>query len=447
MPLASDYICAGSTGYAHEGRSAPQVTSSPTTQRRPLPAFHPVSLTTCKRSITTLILEHWKVLWKVSTPGLGLCEIYDSPPSLILRSPYSSSAARVDVSILSQLRTDFSALNAHRFRCRFAPSRACDACGAARETLTSCQTSHLDGLLISLVGADGEEKEKPRRGRKRKEAPAEANGKAEGEGKGEPAAKKAKPASKAAPASKSASKSASKASVKPASCATSKKPASKQAPRHNPALTLAAMNAKSDDEILDRLSSLFKNIASESRKIAKLGGEADDEGLAADEKQDGRRKTRKKCDERIKVLLKAGFTLPEEYEFFLQWHYQLTDESDTSDLIDPDTETEQSNEIPAPSTRKPWRSRAPAYRSDATQSGVEKIEAMVMKYRKEEQQNNKGKTPAHRCIFPNRIPRAAIDWEWLVQHSEDDTPSRIQAQENEAPTAAGDGAEEMAADT
>ncbi|KAJ7827940.1 hypothetical protein B0H14DRAFT_3466619 [Mycena olivaceomarginata] len=110
MPLASDYICAGSAGYAHEGRSAPQVTSSPTMQRAPLPSFHPVSLTTCKRSVTTLILERWKVLWKVSSPGHGLREIYDSPPSLILRSPYSFSAARVDVSILSQLRTDFSRL-------------------------------------------------------------------------------------------------------------------------------------------------------------------------------------------------------------------------------------------------------------------------------------------------------------------------------------------------
>ncbi|KAJ7224684.1 hypothetical protein GGX14DRAFT_651371, partial [Mycena pura] len=37
-------------------------------------------------------------------------------------------------SILSQLRTDFSSLNAHRFRCRLAPSPACDACGAANET-------------------------------------------------------------------------------------------------------------------------------------------------------------------------------------------------------------------------------------------------------------------------------------------------------------------------
>ncbi|KAJ7861522.1 hypothetical protein B0H14DRAFT_2575882 [Mycena olivaceomarginata] len=61
------------------------------------------------------------------------------------------------------------------------------------------------------------------------------------------------------------------------------------APGHNAALC-----------VVDFLSSLFKNIASESRKIAKLGGEADDEGLAANEKQEGRRKTRKvrKCDER-----------------------------------------------------------------------------------------------------------------------------------------------------
>jgi hypothetical protein len=31
---------------------------------------------------------------------------------------------------------DFSALNAHRYRCRLAPSPACDACGAAKETRT-----------------------------------------------------------------------------------------------------------------------------------------------------------------------------------------------------------------------------------------------------------------------------------------------------------------------
>jgi hypothetical protein len=91
----------------------------------------PVSLTTCKRSINSLILQRWKAQWKVSTPRRGLREIDDSPPSLILRSPYLSAASRGDISILAQLRTDFSALNAHRFRRRLVLS---PACGAPKET-------------------------------------------------------------------------------------------------------------------------------------------------------------------------------------------------------------------------------------------------------------------------------------------------------------------------
>ncbi|KAF8202812.1 hypothetical protein K438DRAFT_1581037, partial [Mycena galopus ATCC 62051] len=35
---------------------------------------------------------------------------------------------------LSQLRTDFSSLNANKFRCQLTDSPACDTCGAARET-------------------------------------------------------------------------------------------------------------------------------------------------------------------------------------------------------------------------------------------------------------------------------------------------------------------------
>jgi ribonuclease HI len=98
------------------------------------PPSVPVSLTTCKRSINVVVLEKWKVSWKMATPGRGLREIDDSPPSLILRSPYQSSASRADISILSQLRTNFSQLNAHPFKCRLTPSAACDACGAASET-------------------------------------------------------------------------------------------------------------------------------------------------------------------------------------------------------------------------------------------------------------------------------------------------------------------------
>lgn len=100
----------------------------------PPPPSVPVSLTTCKRRVNSLILERWTEMWKVATPGRDLREIDDSPPSLILRSPYLSEAARADISIISQLRTDFCTLNAHLFRCRLAPSPACDACGAPKET-------------------------------------------------------------------------------------------------------------------------------------------------------------------------------------------------------------------------------------------------------------------------------------------------------------------------
>ncbi|KAJ7712529.1 hypothetical protein B0H14DRAFT_3902207 [Mycena olivaceomarginata] len=51
-----------------------------------------ISLTSCKRRIDLAILEKWDAMWKFSSTGRGLREIDDSPPSLILRSPYLSSA-------------------------------------------------------------------------------------------------------------------------------------------------------------------------------------------------------------------------------------------------------------------------------------------------------------------------------------------------------------------
>ncbi|KAJ7105167.1 hypothetical protein C8R44DRAFT_563165, partial [Mycena epipterygia] len=96
----------------------------------------PISLTACKRRINLEILERWRAQWGVATTGRGLRDIDRSPPSLILRSPYLSSASRAHISIVGQLRTNFSALNAHRFRCRLTPSPACDACGHPRETRT-----------------------------------------------------------------------------------------------------------------------------------------------------------------------------------------------------------------------------------------------------------------------------------------------------------------------
>ncbi|KAJ7030605.1 hypothetical protein C8F04DRAFT_1113029 [Mycena alexandri] len=72
--------------------------------------------------------------WRRATTGPGLRAVDRSRPSLILRSPYTSSASRATISLISRLRTDFSELNAHRFRCRLSPSPACESCGAAYET-------------------------------------------------------------------------------------------------------------------------------------------------------------------------------------------------------------------------------------------------------------------------------------------------------------------------
>jgi len=57
-----------------------------------------------------------------------------SMPSLILRSPYDSDLPRAAISVISQLRTDFSALNARRFSLHQTESPRCEACGASSET-------------------------------------------------------------------------------------------------------------------------------------------------------------------------------------------------------------------------------------------------------------------------------------------------------------------------
>ncbi|KAJ6582601.1 hypothetical protein DFH09DRAFT_1309552 [Mycena vulgaris] len=210
----------------------------------------------------------------------------------------------------------------------------------------------------------------------------------------------------------------------------------------NPVITSTFMDAKSADDLLQRLATVFKNIKEEAKKVAKSGVDGDDEDQVDTQKQDGRRKTRKvrKCNERIEVLEDAGMTLPEEFTFFLQPIYQSTDESDASDVLDPNTDTEESAEVPAQSTRKPWKSRTPLYRSDEFHEGVLKIDVLLMKSRKDYENNNKGKTAAHPRVrgewkdvpLPfigtaklNKIPRSAIDAEWLANHSGDDTPSRI----------------------
>ncbi|KAJ7030920.1 hypothetical protein C8F04DRAFT_1186384 [Mycena alexandri] len=134
-------------------------------------------------------------------------------------------------------------------------------------------------------------------------------------------------------------------------------------PTITPAISRAAMDDKSEDEILDRLASVFRNVSAEYRKAPKpQPSELTIENTPdADPKRTNRRKGRKvrKSEECVKVLQAAGVKVEQEWDWLLTPAYQSTD------VLDPDTDIEKAEEIPVKSTRKPWLSRTPMYRSDA----------------------------------------------------------------------------------
>ncbi|KAJ7016748.1 hypothetical protein C8F04DRAFT_1340616 [Mycena alexandri] len=228
-----------------------------------------------------------------------------------------------------------------------------------------------------------------------------------------------------------------------------------QTPSLIPALTKEIMAKKADDVLLERLEVLFTNTAAEYRKIARdsdeeddeEGDNGDDEG-PVDENQLNRRSGRKvrKCKERIETIEEGNIDIDVDWDWFFQPVYQSTDESDASDIIDPDTETEAKDEPPARSTRKPWVTHAPDYRSQRLQNGLEFIDKVLMERRRQWAKNNHGKTLAHNRIRGEKkhkplpfikgdkpkIKRSAIDAMWLANNPKQDTPSRIQQSDNEA---------------
>ncbi|KAK7017149.1 hypothetical protein R3P38DRAFT_3360616 [Favolaschia claudopus] len=222
-----------------------------------------------------------------------------------------------------------------------------------------------------------------------------------------------------------------------------------QVPQHTPAINAAAMKAKSDDDILERLETVFRNMATEFRKLQRAGNaeaESDNEAAVQDDdnsKQIKRRQGRKQraSEERSEVLREANVKLGAAWQFLTIPAYQSTDESDQSDVLDPETDTESTREVPVASTRKPWKTHAPKYRSNEVQDEFNELENMVVKHRVQWEKNNKGKTAAHPRVAggwrdiplpfrkPNKvkIPRWAIDEEWLASHQDQDTPSRIES--------------------
>ncbi|KAJ7722308.1 hypothetical protein B0H16DRAFT_1737814 [Mycena metata] len=211
-----------------------------------------------------------------------------------------------------------------------------------------------------------------------------------------------------------------------------------------PALTKDIMANKSDDVLLERLEVLFTNIAAEYRKLARDGGKDDDEEEVdegedgddegpVDENQLNRRSGRKvrKCNERIETIEEANIEVDDDWEFFFQ-------------------PTETKDEPPVRSTRKPWVTHAPDYRSGRLQNGIEFIDKVLMERRHQWAKNNHGKTMAHDRVrgeikhkpLPfikgnkkRKIKRTAIDPTWLAQNPDQDTPSRIQESDNEAAAA------------
>ncbi|KAJ7479157.1 hypothetical protein FB451DRAFT_1451010 [Mycena latifolia] len=215
-----------------------------------------------------------------------------------------------------------------------------------------------------------------------------------------------------------------------------------------PALTKQVLDKKTDDDLMDRLEVVFKNIASEYRKTAKNlqnsklnrpQEEATTDMTPDQERQYNRRRGRKvrKCDER--TIAARDIEMDDEWTFFLQPAYQSTDESDDAEVLDPDTDTEKNAEVPASSTRKPWISRPPIYRDEVFADGIEHLDERVMERRCQYEKDNKGKTAAHPRTRGDKkdtplpfmrqnqakIKRGAIDPSWLATHKDQDTPSCI----------------------
>ncbi|KAJ7158984.1 hypothetical protein C8R43DRAFT_1178685 [Mycena crocata] len=193
---------------------------------------------------------------------------------------------------------------------------------------------------------------------------------------------------------------------------------------------IGSLNKTTDATILNRLEVVFKNIAAEYRTAHATAGNTDDldpeqpppNMTVAEKARFNRRKQRKvgKSEERLATVEEEGLDLPDEWKFGLQPAYQSTDESDDTDVIDPDTDTERNAEVPF-------------------DDGMVTLDVYVMKRRERFEKNNRGKTGRHLRVrgdkkdtplpFMGRkklkIPRGVVDPVWLSTHQNQDTPSRI----------------------
>ncbi|KAF7327333.1 hypothetical protein MKEN_00310900 [Mycena kentingensis (nom. inval.)] len=237
-----------------------------------------------------------------------------------------------------------------------------------------------------------------------------------------------------------------------------------QIPKLVPVIKAADMKEVEDGVIHNQLSTVFRNMSREVRIAAnKTGivagnaGAGGDDGAqedgAVDSDVENRQDSRKyrKLDERNEAMDAAGWARVKAFEFLRQnAAYHSTDESQYSDVVDPNSEPENGGTAAAVVVKKrrsatqKWRRRPPTYRTEHLQGIFDAIETLVTQRRAQLKTDNRGRTQPHaRELGPPKdvplpyfrgnsmkkrplIPLEHVNPDWLAAHPQFNTFSRIE---------------------
>ncbi|EIW56567.1 uncharacterized protein TRAVEDRAFT_30055 [Trametes versicolor FP-101664 SS1] len=155
--------------------------------------------------------------------------------------------------------------------------------------------------------------------------------------------------------------------------------------RWSTSLSQEMLNILPDDVIEDGLETCFGNMAKRYKERRDQTKATREETLMY--KRQRRRKVIK-AGERSDVREHIPALVGPEWDWFFQWQYQSTDESDHSgptSAIDPDTEQEgpaltdaaKAKAARVPARTRPWKQRAPAYRGATVTALYNQVDAVV----------------------------------------------------------------------
>ncbi|KAG2143584.1 hypothetical protein DEU56DRAFT_754407 [Suillus clintonianus] len=202
------------------------------------------------------------------------------------------------------------------------------------------------------------------------------------------------------------------------------------------------LNKKSNADITRQLKEVFEN----TRDAIKKGGKGSDAVEARNRKQrQHARKTRKNNERADREVRKETNTDSPEWDWFYQACYQSTDESDsgggtTMRSLEFDSDTEDAPRAPKKSgkSKNPdatWTSRPPTYRDALINEKIDLMNTLVSNRRAERGGRNfsvpvvRGEPREKDLPRPGnnkpKILRTFVSAEWLADHQEQDTPTRI----------------------